>query len=159
VDQISVERELGASADEVWTLVGDFVGLLKVMAEPMGAAVECEGEGVGALRKATLGIDVYRQLIGEDPGNALGDPGPVVERLDELDNTNKRLVYSMVEAGPMPLASCSATVQLTEAGQGRSRVTWTGTFEPAGVSKEAASTVLRDMYRFGIETLQTRYGS
>jgi hypothetical protein len=159
VEQISVAGELGASAGEVWTLVGDFVGLLEVFAEPMGASVESEGEGVGALRWATLSTDSVRQLVGEDAGDAMGYPGRVVERLDELDNPNMRLVYSLVEAGPLPLAKCTATIQLAVAGQGRSRVTWTGTFEPAGVSNEVASKVLRDMYSFAIETLQKRFGS
>jgi hypothetical protein len=102
-----------------WTLVGDFVGLLEVLAEPMGARVASEGEGVGALRWATMGVDVVRQFVGEESGDALGDPGRVVERLDELDNTNKRLVFSMIEAGPMPLAKYSATVQLAKADRGR----------------------------------------
>lgn len=157
--QVTVEGEFGASADNVWTLVGDFVGMLEFLAEPMGASVESEGDGVRLLRKATLGIDVYCQLVGEGGDAAFGDPGPVIERLDVLDNAHRRLVYSMIEGGPMPLMSCSSTVQLEDVGQGRSRVTWTGTFEPAGVSSEVAFTILRDMYAFAIETLQTRFGS
>ena len=157
--EVTVVGELGASAADVWMLVGDFVGLLEVLAEPMGASVESDGEGIGILRKATLGIDSYRQIVGEDAGDALGDPAPVVERLDEIDEQERRLVYSMVEAGPMPLASCSATMQLTDQGDQRCQLTWTGTFEPAGVSDEIARTILRDSYSFGIETLQKRFGS
>ena len=59
--EVKVEGELGASVDEVWKLVGDFVG----MVESMGAPVEAKGEGIGMTRTIAMG------------------PQPIVERLGE----------------------------------------------------------------------------
>ena len=74
------EGQLGAAIDEVWKVVGDFGGFV----EAMGVPVEVSGDGIGATRTIALG------------------PSPTVERLEELDNDAKRLVYSMLE-GPLPL--------------------------------------------------------
>jgi hypothetical protein len=159
MEQVSADGVLGASAREVWELVSDFDGFLKVLAERFGTPVEGEGAGVGVLHKATTRIDVFRQLIGEEFADALGDPGPVVQRIDEVDNANMRLVYTMLETGPMPLTKWSAAIHLVEVAKSRSRVTWTATFEPAGVGQEVASAILRNLLRVGVETLQARYGS
>lgn len=45
------EAELGASADEAWNLVGDFVGFI----EAMGLPVESNGNVIAALRTISSG--------------------------------------------------------------------------------------------------------
>ena len=127
--------ELGASIDEVWKVVGDFVGLI----EGMGLPVEAEGEGIGMTRKITMG------------------PSAIVERLEERDEAAKKLVYSIVE-GPLPVSGYVSTMQLGEAGAGRTKLDWSSTFEPVG-DEAAAKEVVSGVYTGGIAGLQGRFGS
>jgi hypothetical protein len=132
---VKVEGELGASVDEVWKLVGDFVG----MVESMGAPVEAEGEGIGMTRKISMG------------------PQPIVERLEERDEAAKKVVYSILE-GPLPVANYVSTMQLSEAGAGRSKLTWSSTFEPVG-DEAMAKQIVEGIYDGGIKGLQGRFGA
>ena len=135
--EVRAETELGVSADEAWKLVGDFVGFI----EAMGLPVESEGEGIGALRRIPSG------------------PEPVVERLEERDEAAKRIVYSIV-SGPVPVANYRSTIVVTSAGEGRSALTWTGTFEPApGFTEEKAVSFVQSVYKNGIAGLQGRFGA
>ena len=131
------ETELGVSPAEAWKLVGDFVGFI----EAMGLPVESEGEGIGALRTISSG------------------PEPVVERLEERDEDAKRIVYSIV-SGSLPVVNYRSTMQLAPAGDGRSALSWTGTFEPApGVTEDGAASFVRAVYKSGIAGLHGRFGA
>lgn len=130
--------ELGASVDEVWKVVGSFGGLL----ESMGVPVELEGEGIGQTRTIAMG-----------PGD------PTVERLEELDDSAKRIVYSIVRAA-LPVSNYVSTMQLSPAGDGRTKLEWSSTFEPGAGSSEAdASAVVSAIYKGGIGALQSRFGA
>ncbi|MEA3056234.1 MAG: hypothetical protein QOD30_1666 [Actinomycetota bacterium] len=133
--EVREQGELGASIDEVWKVVGDFVGLL----EGMGVPVESEGEGIGMTRKISMG------------------PAPIIERLEERDEAAKKLVYSIVE-GPLPVTSYVSTMQLREAGEGRTTLEWSSTFEPVG-DEGAAKQVVSGIYTGGIAGLQGRFGA
>jgi hypothetical protein len=129
--------EFGASADEVWNLVGDFGGLL----EAMGVPVELNGEGIGQTRTIRMGED------------------PTVERLEERDEDAKRLVYAIV-SGNLPLRNYVSTMQLTPAGDGRTRLDWSSTFDPApGTTEEDAAALVSRIYTGGIAALQARFGA
>ena len=130
------EGEFGAGIDEVWKLVGDFKGFV----EAMGVPVEVSGDGVGATRSIPL-----------------GGP-PTVERLEELDNDAKRLVYSMIE-GPLPVKDYLASMQLTAIDSNRTRLEWSSTFEPTGMTEADAIDTVRGIYRGGIAWLQARFGA
>jgi len=133
--EVRVEGELGASVEETWKVVGDFVGLI----EGMGLPVEVEGEGVGMTRKISMG------------------PAPIIERLEERDEASKKIVYSIVE-GPLPVKDYVATMQLTDAGDGRSKLTWSSTFEPVG-DEAMATQIVTGIYDGGIKGLQGRFGA
>lgn len=133
--EVKVEGEFGASAEEVWEVVGDFVGLI----ETMGAPVEASGEGIGMTRRIAMG------------------PEPIVERLEERDESAKKIVYSIVE-GPLPVKDYVSTMQLADTGDGRSRLTWSSTFEPVG-DEAMASQIVTGIYDGGIKGLQGRFGS
>ena len=133
--EVREEGELGSGVDEVWKTVGDFVGFV----ESMGMPVESEGEGVGMTRRISMG------------------GGVIVERLEERDEAGKRLVYAILE-GPLPVADYVSTMQLTEAGEGRTRLVWSSTFEPVG-DEAAAKQVVTSVYTGGIAGLQARFGS
>ena len=133
--EVKVEGELGASVDEVWKVVGDFVG----MVQALGAPVESEGEGIGQTRTISMG------------------PQPIVERLEERDEAAKKVVYSIVE-GPLPVADYVSTMQLSPAGDARSKLTWSSTFEPVG-DEAMAKQIVTGIYDGGIKALQGRFGS
>jgi hypothetical protein len=133
--EVREEGELGVSADEAWTVVGDFVGLI----EGMGLPVEVEGEGIGQTRKISMG------------------PAPIVERLEERDEAAKKIVYSIVE-GPLPVANYVSTMQLSDAGAGRSKLVWSSTFEPVG-DEATAKQIVSGIYDGGIKGLQGRFGA
>ena len=128
--------ELGSSVDEVWTLVGDFGGLV----EAMGVPVELTGEGIGQTRKIPVGAE------------------PTVERLEERDEKAKRIVYSIVSSG-LPVSGYVSTMQLSPEGESRTRLDWSSTFEPSGVSEEEAVRIVTGIYTGGIAGLQARFGA
>jgi hypothetical protein len=135
--EVRESGELGASIDEVWKLVGDFAGLL----EAMGLTVETEGEGVGQTRTFSLG------------------GSQTVERLEDIDEGAKRLSYSIVE-GSLPVTGYLSTMQLADAGAGRTRLDWTGRFEAApGGGEDQAVAVVKAIYQGGIGFLQGRFGA
>jgi hypothetical protein len=137
--EVHEEGELGAGVDEVWKVVGDFGGLLK----SMGLPVEVEGpDGVGQTRKIAMG-----------PGD------PTVERLESLDDGAKRLQYSIV-SGPLPVQNYLSTMQLSEAGTGRTKLEWSSTFEPGeGLSEDDAKGIIAGIYKGGIGGLQGVFGA
>jgi hypothetical protein len=138
VAEVKVEGEFGASIDDVWKLVGDFGGLI----EAMGAPVELDGEGIGQTRSIAMG-----------PGD------PTVERLEERDEATKKVVYSIV-SGPLPVVDYVSTMQLSEAGAGRTKLVWSSTFEPApGASEDDAKNIVNAIYQGGIAGLQGRFGA
>jgi len=128
---------LGASADEVWALVSDFVGLIAAL----GLPVQGEGEGVGAVR-------------------TLSNPkGDIVERLEALDNDNRTLTYALVQPGPMPVRDYTSTMTVEADGAGRSVVVWTADFEADGAPDEKATSVVSRTYQGGLAGLQKRFGA
>lgn len=135
--EVTEQGELGAGIDDVWKLVADFGGFPAAM----GLAVEVDGDGIGQTRTLSM-----------------GGP-PMVERLEELDPEAKRVVYSIVE-GPMPFTDYRSTMQLSPAGDGRTALEWSGTFEPAaGTSADDAAALVRRIYQGGIAALQGRFGA
>ena len=97
---VEVARRIAAPADKVWALTGDFAGT--VLTRGYVARVETSGQGIGALRTYHL-----------DP--AIGG-GAVVERLIELDNTERVIAYDMVDYGPLPWADYGGRIKVAPAG-------------------------------------------
>lgn len=128
--EVEEVADFAVGADGLWSVVGDFGGLLRAI----GVPVEVNGEGVGQTRTITL-------------GNA-----PTVERLESRDDGSRTLSYSIVE-GAMPFDNYLSTMTVTDLGPGRSRLTWTGRFEPSG-SEEDAVNLVRMIYQGGIAGLQ-----
>ncbi|HEX5267389.1 MAG TPA: SRPBCC family protein [Acidimicrobiales bacterium] len=133
---VQEECEFGVGIDEAWKVIGDFGGLL----EALGVPFELEGAGIGQTRKISMGDE------------------PTVERLEERDDDSRRLVYSIV-AGALPLQNYVSTMQLRPAGDGRTHLTWSSTFDAAaGSTDEDACTLVRGIYRGGMAGLQKHFG-
>ena len=135
---VQVQGEIGASADAVWGLVGDFGGFVKAL----GAPVDLEGEGIGTLRTIKF-----------------GSRPAVVERLEELDHDAQRITYTILEAGPLPVRDYRATMQLAPSGDSSCTLTWFSDFEPQGASEDDAVKAVRGVYDGGIAGLQRHFAS
>jgi hypothetical protein len=131
--------EIGATPDEVWKVVGDFAGMFNALRLPV--QIEMEGEGVGALRTARVG-DIT-----------------AVERLEETDETNWRISYSLLDRGRLPLTDYYSTIQLAPAGAERCTLTWTSRFEPADVTEADASATVHSIHEPIISALRHRFGA
>jgi len=135
--EVHEEGELGASVDEVWKLVGDFGGF----PEAMGVPVTLAGEGIGQTREIAMGS------------------ASTVERLEERDEAGKRLVYSMLKA-PLPVTDYRSTMKLEPAGQGRTKLVWSSTFDVSeGADENETVTIVHSIYKRGIGGLQGRFGA
>ena len=131
-----VEGDIAAPLDDVWKVVSDFGGFL----EAQGIPVEVDGQGVGALRKVTLGSAV------------------VVEKLESVDDESHTTSYSIVE-GPLPATGYLATIRLTPSGESATHVEWSSTFKPAGgMTDSDVEQIIGSVYQSGIRGLQRHFG-
>jgi hypothetical protein len=138
VAEVRREGELGASVDEVWKLISDFGGMIEAL---MGVPAELEGEGIGQTRTLPTGAE------------------PMVERLELCDEATKTVQYSIV-SGPFPVRDYLSTMKLTAVGDGRTKIEWSSTFEPAeGTSQLDAEKMVAGVYKGGIAGLAARFGA
>jgi len=135
--EVHEEGEIGASVDEVWKLVGDFGGFPAAM----GAPVTLSGDGIGQTREIAMREE------------------STVERLEERDEADKRLVYSIVKS-PLPVTSYRSTMKLEPAGDGRTKMLWSCDFEVAeGTDPSQGSKIVTTIYKGGIAGLQRHFGA
>ena len=126
--------DIPASADQVWHLIGGFNSLPDWL--PFIPKSELsEGGRVRSLQTA--------------------DGAVVVERLQMFDNDGKTYSYSILQA-PFPATDYLATIRVEAQGQG-ARVTWSGRFEPVGVSDEEVVALFTGIYQGGLEALRANY--
>jgi hypothetical protein len=106
--------ELGSPALQVWGLLADFGEFVEMLVAQREGTVQTHGAGVGMTRTVTVGDE------------------RMLELLEKMDETNWRTRYSMLVTGPFPVASCQATISLTELGPNRCALDWVGSFLPRG---------------------------
>jgi len=130
-------KKVNASAQQVWEQLSNFAGI-----KPGGPidAVRYEGEGVGMIRYLTLGSD------------------QVVERLQAHDSENLTFSYAIInEDCPLPFSNYSATVNISDDGDGTCTVDWTGTFQAKG-DEAAAINVATGIYAGAIKGARIALG-
>jgi len=130
----SASIDIPASADQVWQLIGGFNSLPDWL--PFIPKSELsEGGRVRSLQTA--------------------DGAVVIERLQTFDDDGKTYSYS-IEQAPFPATEYLATIKV-EAQGGGARVTWSGRFEPVGVSDEEVVALFTGIYQGGLEALRANY--
>ncbi|GAB6407556.1 SRPBCC family protein [Pseudomonas sp. MHK4] len=130
----SATIDIPASADQVWQLIGGFNSLPDWL--PFIPQSELsEGGRVRSLQTA--------------------DGAVVIERLQAFDNEGKTYSYS-IEQAPFPATQYLATIKVESQGDG-ARVTWSGRFEPVGVSNEEVVALFTGIYQGGLEALRANY--
>jgi len=135
--EVREEGQIGASVDDVWEVVGDFGGFPKAM----GVPVTLSGEGVGQTREMAVGAD------------------PTIERLEERDEAERRLVYSIVKAA-LPVTNYRSTMKLDPVDEGLTTLVWSTTFDvPEGADVEQSAAVISTIYQAGIKGLQRHFSA
>jgi Polyketide cyclase / dehydrase and lipid transport len=128
-----LEHIFSVPARDLWALVGDFGDTGKWSGRPPEACVQ-SGEGLGALRTLTL-----------------ADGRQIIDRLDALGPMS--YTYSIVES-PLPVASYVATMAVSEIDHGSCRFSWSGEFEPIGMSDDQAIAFFDDVYQSGLAMIK-----
>ena len=126
--------DIPASADQVWQLIGGFNSLPDWLPFIPNSELS-EGGRVRSLQTS--------------------DGAVVVERLELFDNAAKTYSYSILQA-PFPAKDYLATLSVEARGEG-ARVTWSGKFEPVGVSDEEAVALFAGIYEGGLKALRANY--
>ena len=130
----SATIDIPASAEQVWQLIGGF----NALPDWLPFIVKSEASDGGRVR--------HLQTV---------DGAVVVERLQTFDNAGRTYSYSILEA-PFPAREYLATLKVEAQGQG-ARVTWSGRFEPVGVSDEEVTALFAGVYEGGLKALRANY--
>ncbi len=78
--------------------------------------------------------------------------GVVVEHLDSRDDAARTYTYTIITAGPLPVANYHSTLSVQPAGAGSS-VVWTGKYDAKGASDDEAKKVIDGIYKTGADNL------
>lgn len=131
--QLSESERIGASAADVWKIIGGFNDLPRWV--PVIENSQTAGSGVGAVRTLRL-----------------ADGGVVKERLESYDE-GRSYSYSIIESD-LPLTDYLATLEVAADGPESCVVTWSSTFQPDGAPEEEVTDLLEGLYLLGLETLR-----
>jgi len=134
---VKVSERVEASAEKVWQLFRDFGAIQRF--SPQIEKVTVEGKGVGAVRTLSL------------PGGT-----SLQERLEAFDDAGRRLQYAIV-AGPIPVASYLATIEVKDEGKA-CRIDWSSHFEPKGMTDDQARGMIEGVYKGGIAGVKKALG-
>ena len=130
---VTTEQVFELPVADLWALIGDFGDTGKWSGRPPEGCVQ-EGEGIGTLRTLTL-----------------ADGRKIVDRLEA--QTANSYSYSIVTS-PLPYKSYRATMAVAPIDATSTRFTWTGEFEPLGMSDEEAIAFTKGVYAMGIGLMQ-----
>lgn len=132
---VSQTVNLSAHPDTVWNVIGQFDGLW----HPLVATLQTTGTGPGQLRRIKT---VDGQVI--------------IERLEEIDDREKSLKYSMVSGIPAAQYEGVMEVRPDQAG---SAVTWRVNYRLEGQPDLVVRTIVSTLLRTGLDSLKARFGS
>ena len=116
METVELGRRIAAPARAAWRFVGDFGG--NVLTRGYVDRVEVRGVGVGAERTYHL-------------ASHLGG-GSVSERLEDLDDAQMRIRYSMPDNGPLPWTLYEGEIRVIAAGPQACMVSIRTCFLPVG---------------------------
>lgn len=133
--QLSASREIVVDRPPatVWKLLGDF-NALDVWLPPVQASVfSGDSSRPGAIRVLDL-----------------GNHTTVTEELVAYSTAERSYSYKFLDS-PLPVKNYVATLQVREAGEGKSLIHWRSTFEAAGVPDEKARDAILGIYDVGLK--------
>jgi hypothetical protein len=134
--QVQEVQSLNVSVAQAWALIGGFNSLPEWHPAVKGSVLE-HGGRVRSLR--------------------LANGATLVERLQAFSESDHSYGYS-IEEGPLPVANYRSQLSVREEqGTETCQVEWSGEFQPAGVSEEEAITLVRGIYRAGLDQLKEHF--
>jgi len=81
-----------------------------------------------------------------------------LEKLESMDEGNMSFTYSILE-GPLPIENYQSTISVEKNSADKATVSWTSTFDAAGVTDDEARTLLEGIYRAGLDALGVQLGN
>jgi Polyketide cyclase / dehydrase and lipid transport len=127
--------DLAASPDQVWALIGPF----GAMWHPLFAKIQVTGAGIGQLRT----IETI-------------DGKQIIERLEAIDDSQRRCRYAMISG--IPAEDYTGTLDVKPMGTGSS-VEWRVQYLADGQSDTIVKTVVSTLLKTGLESLKARFGA
>jgi len=124
-----------ASASDAWAAIADFCSIK----EWHPVIAECEQFEQDGKTMRTL---------------TTGDGGALLEELVEMNEAGQSMTYAIIES-PLPIANYISTIAVTESGDDAD-VTWSSSFDAAGVSDEEALELMTGIYQAGLEALNAQ---
>ncbi|MBI1397792.1 MAG: hypothetical protein GC151_17610 [Betaproteobacteria bacterium] len=114
------------SADRLWQAV-DFHQPSENIMPPIASST-LHGKGLGARKVNTLqgGGEVHLQLVYYAPG--------------------QHAFNYVIQSSPLPVVNYVGEVRVTALGADRAQLTWRGVFDPNGVPREQADSILQGFY-------------
>lgn len=138
----TLTQKLAAPADEVWELIGGFVGIAA-----WHALVDaCDAEEGGSVRRL----------------HNAGGQGQLVERLLTFDEEARSYSYTIIDAVDFepPVVNYLSVIAVGDDGDGRCTVSWTGSGDPApGKTDEDCIAAWNFIYGTGLKNLAERFGA
>jgi mxaD protein len=131
--QVSESVEINAKPAAVWALVGDYNGLYR-----WHPAVK-ESDRTDNIRLLTL-----------------GNGAQIIETLTAMNNEKRIYNYTII-ASPLPVSDYESSIAVKTNGSNGSVVTWSSSFNAAGISHEEAAKVIRGVYQAGLNKLTELY--
>jgi hypothetical protein len=129
------------SAADLWDVIGDFGDTGKWTGRPPEACV-ADGVGIGALRTLTL-----------------ADGRVIVDRLEAQGEFFYSYSIAMAPGTiPLPVKSYRATMSVAPLDGASCTFTWSGLFEPQGISDKEAVEFFERVYGSGIAMMKATLG-
>jgi hypothetical protein len=134
---LSVSREMVVErpAATVWKLVGSFNSLDVWLPPVRGSSFTGNATQPGAIRMLDL-----------------GNNASVTEKLLSYSGTEHRNSYAFLSS-PLPVKNYVAAIELSAAGEGKTRVKWSSTFDADGAPDDKAKEAILGIYDAGLTKL------
>ena len=127
----SYVKESAHSADSIWAKIKGFCDIAPNALTDLKCALSADG----ATRTLTL-----------------PDGKQVVEKREAFDDAGRSYGYTILEAGPLPVANYHSKIVIAPKGAG-SQIVWTGHFDAKGASDADAQKAIEGIYKAGADAL------
>lgn len=129
-----ITKKLNAPTGKAWEAISR-IGRLDVWF-PFIATCSVDGDGVGARRRMTT-----------------SEGGEIVDIIQEIDPTKKRLVYLRVKS-PFPVTSYRGTVEVFDSFDSLAIIAWTIDFESAPEDSVSVAELVKEAISAGLDGME-----
>ena len=134
-DSVSQSVEVNATPSQVWSMIGPFCAIQDWL-PPVGSCT------------SDLGTPPTRTLVTKD-GKAT-----FVEKQTARSDTEHFYTYQFLSS-PLPVMHYNSTIEVSGKADGRSTVTWRGTYTPFLGKEKDAQDALNGIYTAGLNSIKS----